>query len=1213
MEIMSTGDVTGDVYPTAILFSVLAWFSWLLCIAPLVWHISQRNVAASSLVLWIILTNFPLGINAIIWGHDNIDQWWDGAVWCDINVRIQVGAQVSLGAAVAMILRRLAQVMDTRNITVSLSRSSKLRRQLVELAWCWAYPLVMILLYIPIQSVRYHISGIEGCNSGYDPNWRSLVLNVMWVLITMLAVVYYAVLLLFRLFRYRREFSRLVSARNTTRSRFLRLFLMCMVFLFTVVAYSVYSFYYFCNAMVTYELDTAWWDSIEGDKRKVILKFRSDGAVHVDKWGQIGLGYIAFLLFGTGTDAYNTYKKMLLAIGLGKLFPSLYIMHDTASSTPSSFVKAKSYFSKGTSRFSSFGGSTFNTSMRSDSVALDTLDRPALRSVSSTTPVLHDHSEPLAPSLLKRIFTRGRHQPILPVFSQRSLTPQPEKDTATDTVTEGFSARAWASEAPSSRRTSEPSGVIVFREVHLDEEIRASAERNENTHGTVEVCGNEQFVLGRDMKCRYSWYDDFTISREHLRIHCILYEQDPVANIAPFVYATDLSANGTYLRKSNADCTGSQGRGILMGQNGSFLLDDGDELQLSETVTLIYRSVGAVMQSVLTATQEREKAVLSSRYLITNRLLGEGGYGKVLIGIDQITQRQLACKMVNLEKLYDRRADLFASTNDAQQPSNQAINELPLNVQNCFREFDILKDLSHPNIVHIQRVFWSRSTIYMFQELVTGGDLFSYIQYKHGKIPIIESAVIIRQVLKGVQYLHDHDVVHRDLKPDNILMTSLDNGARVVITDFGHARFLPNANTQRDFTSNKLKRMYSVVGTLEYAAPEIHRANDAIPSTSGYSLSVDMWSIGSITAAILTGEILFSCRNDGPFEEDPRRVIVGLAAECDLSILDDKYHPLWGPIAPAPKDFIKRLLVLDEEDRMSATEALEHIWFTHPMMSAEFEAQYERAIKKWRPRLLNQTSGERKASDRSSIDGTQSHFLSSKRTPDPNDLTDECHRTGNAQRRDQLYQDYAVGTHRDYADDYTESNEGQDASLDQQSEGQEYAEDEPDDAPTPPTNDSRGQLHRVNTSTRGRYFQREIVDLDDLNTPTHESNEGVNVVEPNSERGDAAKQYGRLRREETVQVRRTPPVGNEACDSLEQWGQHRDQQTQFHYDTQAETMTQDDDILVQDTPPEMVLEPKVTSTNRERRDFDQNCRQYVYEVPLAHKVGKPKKVYGRRR
>lgn len=91
-----------------------------------------------------------------------------------------------------MILRRLAKVMDTRNITVSLSRSSKLRGQLIETGWCWGYPIVIILLYIPAQSARYNIWGIEGCISAYRPNMRSLFLTVIWMPVTMMAVFYYA-------------------------------------------------------------------------------------------------------------------------------------------------------------------------------------------------------------------------------------------------------------------------------------------------------------------------------------------------------------------------------------------------------------------------------------------------------------------------------------------------------------------------------------------------------------------------------------------------------------------------------------------------------------------------------------------------------------------------------------------------------------------------------------------------------------------------------------------------------------------------------------------------------------------------------------------------------------------------------------------------------------------------------------------------------------
>jgi serine/threonine protein kinase len=430
----------------------------------------------------------------------------------------------------------------------------------------------------------------------------------------------------------------------------------------------------------------------------------------------------------------------------------------------------------------------------------------------------------------------------------------------------------------------------------------------------------------------------------HLRIHCILYDQDPTSNIAPFVYATNLSGNGTYLKKSNAECTASQDPGILMGPNATFLLDNEDELRISDTVTLIYCSNRSVEPVQLTPTQERERLMFASRYLVTGRLLGEGGYGKVLVGVNQQTQRQLACKVVRLDTMWDR----LPSPNLRLATGGKPDDRWPPKVRNCFREFDILKGLSHPNIVTLEKVFYSHNTIYIFQELVTGGDLFSFLEYKDGRLDSMQAASVMQQVLKGIDYLHAQDIVHRDLKPDNILMTSLEDGARVVITDFGNARFLPGKNSQSALRSNKYQRMFSYVGTLEYAAPEIHRANRTILPDDGYSKSVDMWSIGSITAAVLTGDVLFTDRTHPDYYENPQSVIVGLAAICDLSILDEQYHPTWSAIGDRPKDFIKNLLVLEEEKRMTASEALVHPWFSS--FAEDFEDLYKRSIVDWKPR-----------------------------------------------------------------------------------------------------------------------------------------------------------------------------------------------------------------------------------------------------------------------
>jgi serine/threonine protein kinase len=424
---------------------------------------------------------------------------------------------------------------------------------------------------------------------------------------------------------------------------------------------------------------------------------------------------------------------------------------------------------------------------------------------------------------------------------------------------------------------------------------------------------------------------------------------------------TDLSVNGTYLKKSNSECTGSQGRGILMGPSSTFLLNDGDELELSDTIRLVFNSIEPIKEVLFTPTQERERSVFAQDFLITGRLLGEGGYGKVLIGIDQATQHQVACKIVMLDHLYDRpqAPNLRLPTGPRDQTAIVGKKRWPTRVANCFREFDILKDLSHPNVVSIEKVFWSNHNIYIFQELVTGGDLFSFLEYKGGRLDNAQAVVVIRQILLGVEYLHAQQIVHRDIKPDNILMTSLEDGARVVITDFGNARFLPNPSSLNTPRSTKYQRMFSYVGTLEFAAPEIHRINPTMPANEGYSKSVDMWSIGCVTAVVLTGEAMFTDCAHPLYHKDPRRVIVGLAAQCDLSIMDNEYHPSWREVDPLPKDFIKRLLVLEEDARLTASESLAHGWFSNECYTEDLQDLYIRSIKDWRPRPTDSQLVER--------------------------------------------------------------------------------------------------------------------------------------------------------------------------------------------------------------------------------------------------------------
>ncbi|KAK7190231.1 hypothetical protein PSPO01_03952 [Paraphaeosphaeria sporulosa] len=478
-------------------------------------------------------------------------------------------------------------------------------------------------------------------------------------------------------------------------------------------------------------------------------------------------------------------------------------------------------------------------------------------------------------------------------------------------------------------------------------EIRIAGEDTPATQDLIDIHGNEQFYLGRNPAlCERHW-PDRTISNKHLRIHCILYDEFGNGGVPPLVYATDVSSNGTFLTKYNAAYANSRAsQSVLMTRkHGAFLLDDRDELRISESVILVYHDMEPNSSFSLTPTQKDEVPRFALRYSITRRLLGKGGFGKVVVAIHQKSQRQLACKVINLKEFYPEEVmhDLRLPTCEETQPSIAcgSRKRWPSKVTRCFREFRILEDLSHPNIISVEKVFWSPNTIYLFQELISGGDLFSYMERKGGALNSIDAAVIVLQILKAVNYLHDRDIVHRDLKPDNILLTYPEDGARIVITDFGNARVLPKS------TGNDRRRMFTKTGTIEYIAPEIYEMNKTCPKGSGYSKAVDMWSIGVITANLLSNEALFGAPC---YEPEPHNYTLKLAAKCDLSVIDNDDHPAWSKVSDKPKEFVKKLLMLRETDRMTVKQALAHRWFTNPYLAEEFEALYARSIRDWQPR-----------------------------------------------------------------------------------------------------------------------------------------------------------------------------------------------------------------------------------------------------------------------
>ena len=256
--------------------------------------------------------------------------------------------------------------------------------------------------------------------------------------------------------------------------------------------------------------------------------------------------------------------------------------------------------------------------------------------------------------------------------------------------------------------------------------------------------------------------------------------------------------------------------------------------------------------------------------------LGEGGYGKVYRVKHRITGTHRAMKIIHVK----------STSGDHEKKISKEIN--------------ILKDLDHPNIMKVFEFFCSQNTIFIINELCTGGELFDkIIEVKHFSENV--AADIMRQLFSAVNFCHEHGVIHRDLKPENILIETQQEKNKdffhIKIIDFGTCEIL-----QRN------KMLKEQIGTSFYIAPEVLK--------NSYNEKCDLWSCGVILYILLCGAPPFY----GTCEDEIFHKII----TCKFSFK----HSVWKEISPEAKDLITKLLDLNPKSRLSAKEALEHKWFT---------------------------------------------------------------------------------------------------------------------------------------------------------------------------------------------------------------------------------------------------------------------------------------------
>uniref|UniRef100_A0A1B6LEG9 non-specific serine/threonine protein kinase n=1 Tax=Graphocephala atropunctata TaxID=36148 RepID=A0A1B6LEG9_9HEMI len=202
-----------------------------------------------------------------------------------------------------------------------------------------------------------------------------------------------------------------------------------------------------------------------------------------------------------------------------------------------------------------------------------------------------------------------------------------------------------------------------------------------------------------------------------------------------------------------------------------------------------------------------------------------------------------------------------------------------------------------PRVVRLHEVFESTHEMVLLLELACGGELQMLLD--KDEVPSERQVVrLMRQILDGLVYLHDINVAHLDIKPQNLVLTGQFPDCEVKLCDFGISRYLSQGVDVRE-----------ILGTPDYVAPEVLNYEPI-------SLATDMWSVGVLVYVLLTG-----C---SPFGGDTKQETFCNIAQCRLDFPDD----LFEDISEDAKDFMRKLMVKNPSNRLSAKECLQQPWFT---------------------------------------------------------------------------------------------------------------------------------------------------------------------------------------------------------------------------------------------------------------------------------------------
>ncbi|XP_057408042.1 serine/threonine-protein kinase SIK3 isoform X4 [Balaenoptera acutorostrata] len=266
-------------------------------------------------------------------------------------------------------------------------------------------------------------------------------------------------------------------------------------------------------------------------------------------------------------------------------------------------------------------------------------------------------------------------------------------------------------------------------------------------------------------------------------------------------------------------------------------------------------------------------------YYEIDRTIGKGNFAVVKRATHLVTKAKVAIKIIDKTQLDEE------------------------NLKKIFREVQIMKMLCHPHIIRLYQVMETERMIYLVTEYASGGEIFDHL-VAHGRMAEKEARRKFKQIVAAVYFCHCRNIVHRDLKAENLL---LDANLNIKIADFGFSNL---------FTPGQLLKTWC--GSPPYAAPELFEGKEYDGP------KVDIWSLGVVLYVLVCGALPF----DGSTLQNLRaRVLSGkfripffMSTECE--------------------HLIRHMLVLDPNKRLSMEQICKHKW----MKLGDADPSFDRLI-----------------------------------------------------------------------------------------------------------------------------------------------------------------------------------------------------------------------------------------------------------------------------